>query len=82
MKGVDCTRSIGVCHQLADVTSPGLLSIIAHCRLEGSEDGREEGQRRGRRATLLQLVVLLLSKPDQTYSEILCLSDLCVPSAV
>ena len=60
MKRVDCTGSIRVGYKLVDVSPPSLLCIIAHCWLECSEDGGEEGGWWGGRSGLQHVVSLLL----------------------
>lgn len=44
VKGVHGAGAVGVGHQLVDVRLPGLFCIVTHCRLEGRQDGREEGR--------------------------------------
>lgn len=52
--------AIRVGQHLVDVAAPGLLLVLAGCRLEGGDDGREERRWQGRRLHLQGAVWLLL----------------------
>ena len=71
VKSVDGTGSVRVRHELVDVTSPSLLCIVAHCGLEGCEDGGEEGRRWRGRAGLQHVVSLLLCKTERTQGHVI-----------
>lgn len=49
MKCIDCTGTIGVAHELVDVTAPGFLCIVTCCWLKRSKDGGKKwwGRRGG-----------------------------------
>lgn len=42
MKCINCTGTIGVAHELVDMTTPGFFCIITCCWLKCSKDGRKK----------------------------------------
>ena len=56
VEGVDGAGAVRVRHQLVDVATPGLLGVVTHHRLEGGQDGREEGGGGRGKPQVLQVV--------------------------